>query len=373
MKHPLMLAVALLAVLCFVGCERTITGDVVEDDADQTVGCFDCHGDDDELSLRAISAQFESSIHGSGNNTNRNRLNNTRYAGCEKCHTSEGFIAEVTGVPADGDHFTSFDCFTCHAPHTDGDFGVRGAAAATLENGTVYDRGMSNLCANCHMSRRDVTTTVVAGVELSGHWGPHHSNQADMLIGANAYEFAGYDYDNSWHATGVTDGCVECHMSSAVHQTIGGHSWNMKNDDRGFENITGCNVDGCHSADPVGSVDRENVGDLNGDGTTEGVQTELHHLLDSLGGLLVSAGLLEDGHPVADLVVSTADSAGALYNFLFVEEDRSFGVHNTDYAYDLLISSINFLNTGDPNGVAGQAQGPDRVTRRPKVAMLTSH
>ena len=43
----------------------------------------------------------------------------------------------------------------------------------------------------------------------------------------------------------------------------------------------------------------------------------------------------------------------ALYNYLFIEEDRSFGVHNTGYAVALLESSINFLETGDPNGVSG--------------------
>jgi len=77
----------------------------------------------------------------------------------------------------------------------------------------------------------------------------------------------------------------------------------------------------------------------------------MHDLLDSLGGLLETAGLVDsEHHPISGVTVSTADSAGALYNFLFVEEDRSIGVHNTAYAVGLLTSSINYLNTGSPNG-----------------------
>jgi hypothetical protein len=125
----------------------------------------------------------------------------------------------------------------------------------------------------------------------------------------------------------------------------------MKNEERGFENVTGCNVPICHDNE-ISSVDRETVSDFDGDGDKEeGVQKEIHDILDSLGVLLVKAGFLdEDHHPVSGVEVSSADSAGALYNFLFVEEDRSVGVHNTGYAVALLKSSINFLNTGDPNG-----------------------
>ena len=341
----LLAAVALVSA----GCEREITGSV-EPVEDASVGCLECHSDASGP-LEGVLAQYEYSIHGSGNNTDRNRLASAYYASCERCHTSEGFIAYATDIPADGDHFSAFDCFTCHEPHSNGNFSVRVTEAVMLENGASYDRGSSNICATCHHSRRDVGEYVVDGVSLSGHWGPHHSNQADMLIGENAYEYDGYEYDGSWHATGVTNGCPDCHMSASRHESIGGHSWNMKNEDRGLELITGCNVDGCHSADPVSSVDRENVADLNGDGTVEGVQTEIHHLLDSLGGLLETAGLVDDDHhPVSGRTVSTADSAGALYNFLFVEEDRSVGVHNTDYAVGLLMSSINYLVHGDPSG-----------------------
>ena len=352
MSKRIVLAVVAAAALLFTGCERKITGDGAVEYDDVSTGCLECHSDGSGPK-QGVLDQFKYSVHGSGNNTDRNRLSSANYASCERCHTHEGLVAEVTGVPADGDHFSPMNCFTCHEPHLNGDFRVRVTEAVTLENGAVYDKGNSNMCAFCHHSRRDVNAYVYDEVRLSSRFGPHHSNQSDMLAGTNAYEYAGFDYTGSWHETGVTNGCPSCHMSAAQHESIGGHSWNMKNEDRDFENITGCNIAGCHIANPVASVDRETVSDFDGDSIVEGVQTELHDMLDSLAVLLVAVGFIDDDHyPVNNVTVSTADSAGALYNFLFVEEDRSVGVHNTAYAVALLRSSINFLNTGNPNGIA---------------------
>jgi len=334
----------------------------VEDDGVES--CLGCHNDASfGLIVAAIQDEYEYSVHSSGENTDRNRNNASFYAACEKCHTSEGFIAQATGVPASGDHFSAIDCFTCHEPHSEGDFGLRVEDAVMLADGTEFDRGDANLCASCHQSRRDVNTTVVADVELSGHWGPHHSNQADMLIGENSYEYASYTYTKSPHSNVAEDGCVDCHMSTSLHASIGSHSWNMRNEDRDFENTGGCNESTCHNG-AVSTLDILAAADFDGSGTIEGIQTEVHNLLDSLHVLLEAANLLDsEGLPVDGRLVSTADSAGALYNFLFVEEDRSLGVHNTDYAVGLLQSSINFLNTGDPN-----SSGSEATTRRKLVS-----
>jgi len=374
MKNFIVVVLSVALVFLFSSCERTVTGDTEETPDQSILGCLACHTDGSGPN-QAVVEQFKYSVHGSGNNTYRNRLYSSRYISCEQCHTSEGFIAYASGIPADGDHFSAFDCFTCHEPHSNGDFRVRITDPVMLENGAVYNRANSNTCASCHHSRRDVNEYVYDGVELSSHWGPHHSNQSDMLIGENAYEFDGYNYEGSWHETGVVRGCPSCHMSASVHESIGGHSWNMKNEDLDLENITGCNVEGCHYDEPVASVDREIDDDYDEDGVEEGIQQEIHDLLDSLGHLLETAGLVDEDHyPIEDRVVTTADSAGALYNFLFVEEDRSIGVHNTDYAVGLLKSSINFLITGDPGGTFVSRDDPGVVMiRKAEPVMLSSH
>lgn len=344
-----------LEYTCLVpGCHSSQTkewaasyADMVHAD-EQDIDCFTCHGDDDHLF--AIHGEWEESKHASGDNIDRNRNNSSFYQACEKCHTHEGFVAEVTGVPATGDHFSVIGCFTCHAPHTNGSLGVRVTEAVTLPNGASYDKQNSNTCASCHQGRRDVTTYVVDNVELSEHWGPHHSNQSDMLVGENAYEYADYTYDNSAHTNTTEEGCLDCHMSTGVANRTGGHTFNMVSDDSSYYNFSGCNASNCHN----GAVDDFNLtadDDYDWDGDTEGVQDEIHGLLDSLEVLLIAADLLtEDGHP-EERVVETADSAGAVFNYLYVEEDRSGGIHNTDYAVGLLQSSINYLANESPGAV----------------------
>jgi hypothetical protein len=78
--------------------------------------------------------------------------------------------------------------------------------------------------------------------------------------------------------------------------------------------------------------------DYNGDGVIEGVQTEVQHLLDQLSTMLPPAG-----KPKTALTIDntwTQPQLEAAYNWLFVSEDKSKGVHNTAYAVGLLKASI---------------------------------
>ncbi|MEE9441371.1 MAG: hypothetical protein V3V99_01735 [candidate division Zixibacteria bacterium] len=350
--NVILTAIIIFVLMVFVSCEREIVGTVeVADNGPNN--CFDCHDGADDLGTEVILAtrQWENSAHASGNAM--------RSSGsCRPCHTNEGFIASVTGADVTADHFTSVGCFTCHDPHNDGDFALRTTAAVTLGNGATYNRGRSNLCVACHHGRRDIETYVVDSVELSGHFGPHHSNQSDMLIGENAYEYDGYDYDDdSWHSTGVAEGCVTCHFDNSVDYVMGGHTFWMETEED--ENTDACNVDGCHATyTEIDDFDRVTDFDFDGDGDdTEGVQTEIDDLMEELETLLIAAGLLEyiaeddAWEPTDDLVVPDADSVGAIFNWAFVHEDKSHGIHNTRYAAALLQSSINYMTTGDPEGV----------------------
>ncbi len=331
--------------LLVAGCDREITGDV--ELADQSSSnCFECHSDSDWDVLHAQD-QFAVSIHATGETVERNRLNRSFYQACEKCHTHEGHVADVAGMEADGDFFTTIDCFTCHEPHTAGNLSLRVQNAVTILDGTSFDYGNANQCAWCHQSRENVNEFVVAPVELSLRWGPHHSNHADMFLGTNAYEYDGFTYGNSGHNVAVSGACVTCHMSEvSAWGEVGGHTFNMDAD--GVENVGVC-VD-CHSGIGLDEIDFDFPADYDGDGVDEGVQTEIRQLNDSLEVLLVAAGLLLDQHPTD--VITNADSAGAVFNYLFVHEDRSWGIHNAQYARDLMISSINYMLTGNPNGTA---------------------
>ena len=344
--------IAVMALIALAGCERKIINEVAaHDDGLAASACFTCHGDDN-FALIAAQRQWANSLHASGAHMETS-------SSCQPCHTNEGFVAMATGDSVESEHFTPISCFTCHAPHTTGNLGLRLTTAVTLGNGEQFDRGAGNLCANCHKSRRDVNTYVFDGVKLTTRFGPHHSNQSDMLAGTGGYEYDGYQYLNSAH-TGVADeGCIDCHMTATGTLVTGGHAFNMEEEEAG-ENLVGCNVSNCHGlTGELEEFNRNAVTDYDDDGTVEGVQDEVDGLIIKLQDRLLAAGLIkasgETYAPTNNLVVSDADSAGAVYNWLFAYEDRSLGVHNTKYAAGILQSSINFLSTGDPNGVRARA------------------
>lgn len=351
MKQSAFLVLLAIAVLLVIaGCERKVVNEIVQEAPAADIGaCFTCHSDSD-VKLVAARQQYELSVHYLGDTQNRNRNNSSRYASCEGCHTNEGFVARVTGEPFEGDHFTTISCFTCHQPHTSGTLGLQTMAAVTLENGGTFNNGAGNLCASCHHSRADVDTYIVAGDTLNTHWGPHHSNQSDMLAGTNGYEFAGYDYGSSPHGAGAEDGCLQCHMNKSLWGT-GGHAFNMTDEEEEYENVSGCNT-GCHE----GSVEGFDH---------DGLQADITDKLLTLETLLLDAGLLalvdEDGElipePNEDHVLASVDEGGALFNYLFIKEDRSKGIHNPDYAEDLLQSAIDFMSAAKAPENPGQVDG----------------
>lgn len=353
MKITVICTVLLCALLLLApGCERKVTNNIAPDnDLDGADACMNCHGDSD-LGFVTAQLQWARSKHGIGETTAENRFNGISDTACERCHTAEGFLSLVTNTPVDTTHFSPIGCFTCHAPHTTGTLALRVSAPYTLLDGDVFNHGEGNLCANCHHSRRDVRTYVADSVKLSTRFGPHHSNQGDMLNGSGGYEYAAYTYENSAHTNTAVNGCINCHMASSQSIAIGGHTWTMESES-GEQELAGCNNPNCHN------------GALT-DFDFHGMQTTTLDYLDSLGAALYTADLasylidtLEDGtvdtsyQPKKDKIVKSKDSTGAVYNYMFIKEDRSEGVHNTAYALGLLQSALNFIRTGDPNGAPG--------------------
>jgi hypothetical protein len=78
--------------------------------------------------------------------------------------------------------------------------------------------------------------------------------------------------------------------------------------------------------------------DYNGDGKIEGVQTEVQRLLDTLSAMLPPAGQAKTSLTIDS--TWTQPQLEAAYNWLFVTNDGSKGIHNTAYAVGLLKASI---------------------------------
>jgi hypothetical protein len=313
-----------LFVFSLAACDREITR---VEQVGGAEGCFDCHNDQNTF-LVAAESQWANSIHASGL-----RLMEGGNAGCAECHSSEGFLQKVNGETVTAsDNPTVIHCFTCHSPHTSGNFGLRWTQNATLLNGVSFDLSGGNLCVKCHHSRRDVKVYVGAkGTDRtninSTHWGPHYSNQGDMLIGSNGYQYSGYTYAITKHRSATKDGCLDCHFRVTSNNVIGGHSFNMVGLVEGEEAENTAACEPCHS--DVTSFDYKNI------------QTEVTALEEELAGLLTTAGLWANGGP--KVTKTSADSAGAVWNLAMAEDDRSHGVHNPAYIKGLLESSIQFM------------------------------
>jgi len=126
----------------------------------------------------------------------------------------------------------------------------------------------------------------------------------------------------------VTDGCVTCHMAKAYGTQAGGHTMNTSYEYHGDEvpNMAGC--ESCHSGIETFDIN--------------GLQTEVKTLLEELGAKLTDLELITD---TGSVVKGTypSDQAGAIFNYKWIEEDRSYGVHNPKYVKALLKNSIEAL------------------------------
>ncbi len=267
--------------------------------------------------------------------------------GCAKCHTAEGFIETVwtgqdttaMGIPLP----SGVRCKACHDFHSSLDFenepnhAIRQTMAVTLIAGgdvVEFTNAESNLCMNCHQAEHgapdDAVPTAIVVVEE--HWGPHHGPQANFINGYVGYEFGVVLSTSGPHESGAS--CVSCHMAEVVGDTTGGHTF--------MPGLVACLT--CHPSAT--------------DFDVNGAVTVIAGLLDELEAALFAAGMVDDkGHatesqeedldadpPEPEIIISyEADVAGALWNYILLEEDASMGIHNPDYATALLTNSINAL------------------------------
>lgn len=329
-RKYLMILVACLGLLALTACTREVTT-IVQDDP-QPMSCFECH-DDQNTILVAAESQWANSRHASGS-----AVHEGTNPSCVRCHASEGLIQYANGeAPAAVTNPTPIHCFSCHQPHTNGNFDLRVTEPQVLVNGVSYDIGEGNLCVVCHQSRpgRDVAVYITEGAtnSLSSRYGPHHGPQGDMLFGTNGYEYADYDYvETPGHRTATQDGCVDCHMKAIGESNrVGGHTFAMTYEEEGggeLENLGACVL--CHGEDA--------------DFDYEGQQTAIDAKVAELQAQLFAAGFVDAAGTPKSVKNVEQDDAGAVWNYMMVKvEDRSHGVHNPAYAMGLLQSSIDHM------------------------------
>jgi predicted CXXCH cytochrome family protein len=274
---------------------------------------------------------------------------------CVKCHTGQGFVEMAQGYPHGTTNTTAvaINCTACHDPHSAAnEYQIRKMDDVTLADGTVVTKGgAGKLCMNCHQSR-EVAETNAGGT--STRIGPHHAPQADMLAGVNGI-FYGKTIPSSAHLHAVEDACVTCHMQATTWTDpnfpyAGGHTFTMAWD-KGTPADATDDIDmlgacmKCHG--PITTFDFARQ-DFDGDGVVDGVQTEVQHLLDKLAMLLPPLG----STTVTVTTNYTLAQRKATFNYQYVLEDRSKGIHNAAFAVGLLKASVADL-TVDPNDTDG--------------------
>ncbi len=267
----------------------------------------------------------------------------TNRPGCTRCHVGQGFIDYKAGNPepvapsgskiyANAEGIT---CTACHDPHSN-------ANPYQLRTKSVADA-----CMDCHTTR------------LSSYSGLHHAHQGPMLVGAggtpfgptllkgevgnwSGWEYPGYRYENSTHSD-IQNRCAECHMAQTptydptyakpdtLLNKVGGHTFAVV-----YENGTSelLNDVGCRECHGVTSLEYVRLS-----------QDKIKDLLDELKALMPKR---TDGSPKypQDATLTSMTHKAASYNYYFVLNDGSYGVHNHLYAKGLLETSIEQMKLG---------------------------
>jgi hypothetical protein len=318
--------------------------------------CTQCHNNTTLLDGKIYA--WEGSRHGSAGLAWEEEAGNQSCAGC---HEGSSFIDRIAAGQTFADYAsaegitlpdaTPQTCRTCHTIHTtytQDDFALRTTApVAMVISGQTFDKGMGNLCVNCHQARRymanfpnkDAAGNVIAGsYKATSRFNPHLSNQSDMMLGVGGGGTV--TGSPSAHYTMTTDSCVTCHLGSSANHTFDA-------------TVSACVA--CHA-------DAENT-DING------AVTKIQAKYDALEAALIDAGLLKktefdgvmeltelpdgswayqntDGtYYTVSVVAGTYDEAKAfpVWVYGYITEDGSMGVHNPKYANDLLDATLAVL------------------------------
>lgn len=327
--------------------------------------CAKCHAEE-PFNLEAI--QWVKSGHA---NPNTDRSN---IGSCARCHSGYGFI-DFIDTEVDKGHsvtlgFNQVSCAVCHDPHKVNDqtnpMQLRNVANVTLGNGEVVtDGGRGRFCGSCHISRRNAETYVE---DFHDHFGPHHSNQLDMLAGKNAITF-GKDIPSGSHITAVTDLCIGCHMAATPpegqpgHNSMGEHTFAMHSEEDGVDNVDACLP--CHTFTSFNDFMADF--DFDEDGTIETAREEIMGTMDNIGMFLPPFGEPEVVVDTTEFPLETYTPIilRAAYNYAFVEDDGSYGMHNFDFAMGLLQATLDTLRN-----VTSVETRPDELAGVPKVFAL---
>jgi hypothetical protein len=257
---------------------------------------------------------------------------------CGDCHTGMGRPVYDEWSSGAHSHIApasaqNIACAKCHEAQTAAAYHRTGVIPTTLPSNLVWQV----TCSACHgthwrplfdgqlyLSEGHPDSTCKACHNMDGATVGQvpHAPQQNMVrgVGAGAYEWEGYNFVNSCHQCMVPGVCALCHMDSTTYA-----GQNAPHTGHGVTpRIQTCLV--CHTGPewvpPDSSFD------------FKGVQTHTDSLLAVLAVALAQAD------------TTTLTYQRAKFDYDFVLNDGSRGIHNAIYADDLLVASIANLPLG---------------------------
>lgn len=310
--------------------------------------CLQCH---DAPNKHRLGSYWKASNHA----TMKLSAEEASRSACWPCHSGAALpdylknraTPDYTKTPI----VASISCVTCHDPHSDANPNqLRTVTLDKLANGYAVPVGVGGkgqLCMNCHRARTDAKVVVDRQSRVFGdRFYPHYSPQADMYLGSN-----GFEYNLNIQGLGthqhLEDGCVTCHMAtrtvgSSVHSN---HEMKMT-DANGKDIVTACQ--NCHGKDIKEFNEVRAFNDYDGNGKVEGIVTEIDGLLARLRAILPQDATGEPVNMRVDSMKVKNDpnwpkNLPAIWNYYYVKNDWSKGIHNTKYAVALLRASLGTL------------------------------
>jgi len=347
-NRPLFLILAFGTILILgliPGCDELVTNETNTEVNRQDSLCINCHSSTG-LTAADVYDQWIVSGHASGRLADTSLMTqDIRDCGAE-CHFSRPFIQSLGQDEA---HFngqpSEIRCYACHSIHTEWDYSLRTTTAITLVGGSPYNYGNSNLCAQCHhalVDKEDLIddSTIIETNYING-WDTlmtHGMGEADMIIGEGGFEHSfdsvTWDWSSSHsHITSDSRQCINCHQEKVIDYDLGGHSLHIVS---GSDVLTSaCNISDCHVGTPA-AVSAQTI--ASGQALIETRLSDLKSSLSKLG--LVN---LETGLPDTTILITDSNITGALYNYYYILNDKSRGMH--DFVYDTLLlrASIDYL------------------------------
>ncbi len=236
--------------------------------------------------------QYSNSKHATALQTLRGQGDNAKPT-CFNCHSAEYRLAPDNAKPEISKLTTSISCGVCHQLNDKYDYTLRLPA--------------DKLCVNCHTN----------GSNLKPGQAAHHP-QKEMFLGSGALGVA--DIPSTKYKDGIT--CVDCHMANQ------NHSFKALIPSKAIQQKVASACMMCH-ADKTEKDFAQKV-----DGIQKQIGDKVKLFNQQLETLKTSLEAAKKAGKNVDEAQKAYDQAYT--NTKFVESDKSNGVHNLEYAQEIL-------------------------------------